>query len=147
MTIPEKQLLRKLPVELMREHIMPFTYQVQSKQLLRDISSFYTDIRLVYDYYIAYDDTPPLLRFRHLFYDLIDFCNGEPPVYSLSNKYINIICRHNYYHKKPTSRIVKHIMCNFHSSSSPMQKIKFLFGLLTPAERTEFINLYIISQE
>ena len=41
----------KLPLEIIRENIMPFTYKCQPKELLQDIVSYYEVTKLLNDYY------------------------------------------------------------------------------------------------
>ena len=43
--------LTKIPNDIIINHIIPFTYQVQSKILLKDIQSFYKDYEKVINYY------------------------------------------------------------------------------------------------
>jgi len=43
--------LTKIPNDIIINHIIPFTYEVQSKILLKDIQSFYKDYEIVINYY------------------------------------------------------------------------------------------------
>jgi hypothetical protein len=143
--ITNPALFRKLPADIMREHIMPYTHRPQSTRLTQDIRSYYTDIWLLYSYYMVFAESP-VIYCRRLFYNLIEFCNNEPPTYSISYKYVDIIRRHVVFSGKSDAFIVNYIMSNFHINPS-VRKINFLVGLLTPIERNDFINAFIISQE
>ena len=142
MTTMMARYMQRIPIELIREHIAPFTYNPQPKQLLQDIRSFHTDIAILRNYYIIFENHFILL------YDLIQLCNGgeEAPIYTLSDRYEAIVRRHSQIKNKHSNWLIEYFMCYFHTICNK-RNIIFLFGLLTQAERTEFINTYIISQE
>ena len=129
------RLLRKLPIELMREHIMPMTHQRHSRELLCDIRSFVEDIRIIEDYF--YDCSQPEIIHHpyHLFhltfhlFQIIDlFCRKfEPARLSIYRQNTRFARKNNYNNMKRKNRL--------------------LVGLMTPKERTNFINEYIISQD
>ena len=62
------EILKKLPLEIVKENIMPFTYQVQPKEVLEDIISYYEVKNLLKDYYFnmskLYDLTSAQERFK-----------------------------------------------------------------------------------
>ena len=62
------EILKKLPLEIVKENIMPFTYQVQPKEVLEDIISYYEVKNLLKDYYFnmskLYHLTSPQERFK-----------------------------------------------------------------------------------
>ena len=46
-----EKIIEKLPLEVIRENIIPFTYELQPKELLEDIVSYYEVKYLLYDFY------------------------------------------------------------------------------------------------
>ena len=62
------KLFDKLPIEIIREKIIPYTYEPQPKELLEDIISYYEVKNLLKDYYInmskLYDLTSAQERFK-----------------------------------------------------------------------------------
>ena len=139
MTTTMNKYMQQIPVELIREHIAPFTYNLQPKQLLSDIRSFHTDMGIINNFYVIF------LNRKILLYDLIQYCNGgeEPPVYTMSERYETIVRRHSQIKNKTLTWLIEYFMCYFHTNREK-RNIIFLFGLLTPSERTEFINRYIV---
>jgi hypothetical protein len=111
----DPRFISNLPIELVN-HIITYTYNIQSKDLLLDIRSYIIDYSILENYYnVEYNGCI-------LLYDLFLFCNkGKFP---LTNKFKNSINNHSF-----------------------DNKIRFLWGLLTPLERTRFINEYIIDDE
>ena len=131
MTQISTRLLRKLPIELMREHIMPMTYQRHSRELLCDIHSFVEDIRIIENsFYNCYSDYERFHTY-HLFHTLVLFCNKFEPA-RLS------IYRQN-------TRLATKMLKDTYNNTK--RKNRLLIGFMTPKERTNFINEYIISQD
>ncbi len=136
-------LFKQIPLTVLTEHIMPFARRPQSKELLRDIRSFNIDIGIIENiYHSHYNDAV-------LFDDLIFYVNNrslsanetDPRYENILRRHINlkdasnkeiVNCFHNYF-KRPLS------------DADLVQRNRMLFGLLTPEERTHFINKYILS--
>lgn len=130
-----------LPMDIVIHHILPYLVQPQSKELLQDIRSYVTDYSILQNVYL-YE-----YNYSVLYNDLCSFCVGfsrRPPVLQ---KFRNIVGR--YLLCRTDDAIIKTIRY-IHSRSNPdkdPQKIKFLWGLLTPSERTDFINQMIIEDD
>jgi hypothetical protein len=105
--IISQNLINRLPEDVIRENILPYTYNTQPRELIIDIRTYLKDYGIVINYYAIYMNDL-ILRF-----DLIQFL-------SFLNKYH----ADDVYGKATKSRI--------------------LFGRLTPFERTQFINQYIL---
>ena len=135
-------LIYRLPEEIIREHILPYSYNIIPINLKNDIRSFYSDYNLIINYYITF------FNYKILLYDLILYCNGgnEQPIYELSDRYKQIVKRHTIISSKTDGQLVEYFMCYFHTNQEK-KNIWFLFGLLTPSERTEFINDFILVEE
>jgi hypothetical protein len=82
-----------------------------------------------------------------LLHDLIEFCNnGTIPLYIVNEKYCNIINRHIKYKKYNKDQINKLLFLNLHKQNDNiLKKIRFIWGLLLPIQRTRFINNYVLS--
>ena len=135
------ELFKKLPMDIIINHIMPYTYKPQFKSLLFDIRSFTADFKFVEDvYYTEYNASI-------LICDLIKFCNNNiAPVYGIDMKYEYILKRNYQLDRRTHREIVEYIFIKVHSSLNvnTENKIKFLWGLMTPPERMRFIYKYIM---
>jgi hypothetical protein len=135
------KLFQKLPMDIIINHIMPYTYTPQFKSLLFDIRSFTADFNFVEDvYYTEYNGSV-------LICDLIKFCNNNiAPVYGIDMKYEYILKRNYQLDRRTHREIVEYIFIKVHSNlnHNTENKIKFLWGLMTPPERMRFIYKYIM---
>ena len=150
----------KLPIDMLR-YILPYTYNVQSKELLRDIRSYVEDYGLIdsvystqYNYNILLCDLEIYLKmldiennynydnmdsFRDILYNRIETTD------ILSHQYYNRYNKHLYLQCKDTNEIVERVNNIFlNKNRNAYRKVKLLFGLLTPEERTLFFNMFIL---
>ena len=123
-----------LPMDIVIHHILPYLVQPQSKELLQDIHSYVTDYNILQNVYL-YE-----YNYSVLYNDLCSFCvvfSRRPHARTLVGRYV--LCHTD-------DAIIKTIQYiqDRSTSGTDAQKIKFLWGLLTPAERTDFINTMII---
>lgn len=133
-------LFNRLPVDIIMNEILPFTYKPQAKRHTRDVRSFYTDMNLIDNMFFEYNDVIILN-------DLIRFCNGFiSPVYDISDKYEAILRRHFSLKNKTSDELWHFVFFIFHRTLfvDTSRKIRFLFGLLTPFERTNYFNHFFI---
>jgi hypothetical protein len=133
-------LLEIFPFDVVCNHILPYTYQPQSHKLLQDIRSYYTDMKLLDNIYL-FD-----FNYVVLFNDLVKFCNsGQIPHYYIGKKFFTILQRNFKLSNCSFGKIQHFVFVVFyiHSHDDLPRKIKFLWGLLTIEERTQFINMYI----
>ena len=124
--------MNKLPQEIICNQILPYTHRVKDKKLLLDIQSFIRDYNILeHVYYCEYASIT-------LLYDLQMFVFN-------SNKYI--FSRFNQMKNKNKIQVC-HFEINFFKNNihNTERKIKMIWGILTPTERTQFINKFIIDK-
>jgi hypothetical protein len=145
--IISKHLIEKIPEDIIREYILPFTYNIKPREHLDDIASYYLDHNIVNDCYST------IYNYNILFYDLIRYVNfSDYPIIKINNSFVNIISRcYKLKNKSLKEKIdfienfIVHIKSNnYFATRNTRYKSRFLFGLLTPFERNEFINKVII---
>lgn len=126
--------IRKLPEDVVINHIIPYTYQLQPKRLLYDIRSFVNDYALVESIYMTQFNALILLN------DLLRFC------YGIENIFDNVLRRHYRISGKSEEYLINRVRSNFYRNVEVRteRKIKFIWGLLTRQERTQFINKYLL---
>jgi hypothetical protein len=121
-------IFNRIPEDIIREHILPYTYNTQSREHILDIQSYWRDYSIIMNYYAIF------MNHKILLYDLYDFC------------FPRVIERYVLFTKVGTpesfSDICHTILCREVKSN-----IRFIFGLLNPIERTQFINEYILNTE
>lgn len=134
-------LVRTLHSDIIINHIIPYTYSIQAKSLLFDIRSYHDDLSIVEKvYFIDYNN-------YMLLNDLIIFCNSNIA------REIGTICKYSILRRtfmlwsKSQEFIDKYILHTLHTNkkNNPNKKVKILWGLLTPLERTRFINKYVLT--
>ena len=141
----ENNVMRYLPYYVVHRCIIPYTYELQPKNLLMDIRSFRVDYSLVENiYYTMYNSSI-------LFTDLAQYCNGDGAAYAddISPKYIKILRRHTALRNK-TDEYIQTLELHNRFGVGPRayaRRSRIIWGLLTPAERTEFINRYILEDD
>ena len=124
--------MNKLPKDLIYNHIVPFTYQLQDKNHLLDIRSFVSDYNILEHFYFCNYSSIILLNDLQIFiYD--------------SNKYI--FSRFKKMKNKTKLQVCKYEILFFNNKTDNTdRKVKLLWGILTPFERTCFINKFIIDK-
>jgi|UniRef100_A0A6C0D2B2 hypothetical protein len=134
-------LARYLPDDIIINHVIPYTYLPQPKELLLDIRSFTSDLDFVdMNYMTLYNE-------YILLHDLIKFCNNKKyPVFDIDVKFENIFRRSFYIHKMDESDLLHHIFINYHRdmNNNILRKTRILWGLLSPIQRCRFINYHIL---
>lgn len=146
--------LQRIPMDVMINHILPYTYQVQPNALLQDIKTCVNDFDLVENCY-AFD-----YNYILLLRDLVTFCtNNKETFMNPSNTLIELVKRYVMYKDINQEQLVSKSrdLCYFcfvflrHSSMNKKMerrlkmRIRFLWGLLIPEERTRFINKFILT--
>ena len=147
--------IQNLPLELRLWCIIPYTYQLQNKELLRDIRTYHTDKNILDNVYGTQYNNNILLH------DLKQFCLlTEIPLYivldnpdevnniSIEDLPLCFTIWSRYYANQQLDNVkLMNEMIPFITSridSSLSRKIQFIFGLLTVEERTQFIERYIL---
>lgn len=140
-------IFKKMPLTILFQHIMPYATRPQPPELLRDIRSFHTDLGIIDNiYHTQFNDV--------VFYtDLMYFVNNRSLSANETNpSYQNILRRHISLQNATNKEIVDCFQKHFQSLSFAkninekeiIQRNRALFGLLTPEERTHFINKYVL---
>ena len=138
------KLIDKLPFDVIINHILPYTYKPQPNNLLTDIRSHYADYGILDNVYMTQYNEFILLS------DLIKFCGRcLNPYYGMNNKFDAILRRHINIIYKNEEKLINMVRLNFDRNieNNTERKIKFIWGLLTPFERSEFINKFIIMDD
>lgn len=131
----------RLPMDVIVNHIMPYTYRSKPKEHLLDIRSFVSDGDLLET--ISCTEYNPHI----VIHDLLQFCNISSimPMHYIHKNYSNILKRHFRLQNRSSIQIeqIAWVYLEKHKTPTSEQKIKFIWGLLTPIERTRFLNTYI----
>jgi hypothetical protein len=134
-------LLRKIPFDVIINHILPYTYEKQPTLLMCDIRSFFEDYRIIANYYYYELNEYILLR------DIVYFYNGGHQIDAgIEQSFVNRLNRNIILQKKTLEHKYVFIVLRYHENIivNADKKIKFLWALLKPRERTSFINKYIL---
>ena len=136
----QMQLWKKIPVDVYVNHIIPYTYQKIDQKLSDDIRNFIYDYNMIINYY--YFD----MNEYCLLIDIILFFNKKTLSESINHLFIDFLNRNIIFnkllHDKKISFIKNNFYCNLYSNAA--KKNKLLLALMTPNERANFINQYII---
>ena len=147
--------IHNLPLELRLWCIIPYTYELQNKELLRDIRTYRIDKNILDNVYGTQYNNNILLH------DLKQFCLlTEIPLYivldnpdevnniSIEDLPLCFTIWSRYYANQQLDNVkLMNEMIPFITSRidlSLSRKIHFIFGLLTVEERTQFIERYIL---
>lgn len=127
----------RIPYYVVHRHIIPYTYLPQSKGLLQDIRNYTQDIKLIEDtYYTRYNEFILLT-------DLLHYHGYSYNLNYISNSLLALMNRHIQLKHKDVIDLNNYII-TITKSSKRKRNIKFIWGLMTPDERNEFINKYLI---
>ena len=137
-----KNLMDRLPREVIFFHIIPYTYNIQSKSLLEDIVS-YTNAKnllteLYYNFWILFaEDTEPEDK-NWLLNDIYTYANEDNMTMNgYVENFYNIYRRHIMLDSN--EKIDKYIS-NLHERRNVRKQINIFIGLLSAKERIEFIE-------
>jgi hypothetical protein len=134
-------LLKKLPIEIVREHIIPYTYNCQDVELCNDIKSFNeTKIYLLYlyfqKYYFIQDDN---LWLEWLDNDILRFINTEIPTTDGSYKFFIPLYRRLPLINDKSDKFIRDYVYNHMRNFENMRHIQTNIGLLNEYEREQLI--------
>jgi len=136
--------MSRIPIDVLINHIIPYTYNKQPQKLLYDLKNYIEDFSFLEEIY----ETE--YNYGILYYDLIEYCNNNNVVeYEIDDKFINILKRHIIYKNYSKEMILDFFFYKFNIFSIQKdfnelyrKKSRFLWGLLKPVERIQFINKY-----
>ena len=124
--------MEKIPLDVVYNHIIPYTYQKIDSTLLNDIRNFIRDYRIILNYY-AFE-----MNEFFLIHDILVFLISDEITIDFLNR--NVMFKNLSLDKK--YEYIQHFQS--HLNSKVDQKNKFLLALMTPSERAIFINKHII---
>ena len=130
--------LHGLPEEVIR-HIISYTHSYKDKEHLIDIRSSYRDYMFVNGLFY-YDET--------IYVTLGYICSRFIP-YVLCDDIINIMRRHVLLKHKKDEEIAKHCNIHYHChmKTNTQRKVRLLWGLFTPRERSRLVEIYMVTLE
>lgn len=137
----KNELLKKIPYDVLINNIIPYTYMKKCPRHLQDIRSFYSHFSLVENYYYIYYNQHILLN------DLERFFYKSEEIFSITNQYYKIFKRHIMFQDSQHIIISNYLYTKIHNNDNkknPNNKIKFIWGLLTPRERIAFLKKYVL---
>jgi len=131
-----------LPMDIIHQ-IIPYTYSVQSKELLEDIRSYYDTKKSIEKIYfnIYFDDffVDDKVDKSWLINDLFAFANDyNPTLFGFVDSFYDIFSR-NRMLKKDFQKINNFI--RLLENDNIEKKINIFWGLFTPEERNDFIDI------
>jgi len=137
----EVHLWKKIPVDIFINHIAPYSYHQYDTNFLNDIRNFRLDYRIIINYY--YFD----MNEYCLLVDLLWFCNKKLLFEVVSHSFMDILNRNVTFKSLSLGKKYEYIQKHFYYNGNlkTMQKNRFILGLMTSSERTQFINEYIIA--
>ena len=137
-----------IPTDVLINHLIPYTYNKQPVKLLYDLKNYIEDFSILEETYET------LYNYGILYYDLLEYCNNGPPFgYEMDDKFFNIFQRHIMYKNYTKDMLNNYIFYKFNIFYIELdkefddiykKKIRFLWGLLKPVERIQFINKYVL---
>lgn len=134
--------INKLPDDII-QYIIPYTYQLQNKPLLNDIKNYKEtkDIisELYYNYWIlGFGEIEPEDKYW-IINDLVAFANNyQATMYGYVEQFYNIFRRNLHLQTYEEIDVYLSVLQNKPVDS----QINIIWSLLTPSERTEFIDIF-----
>ena len=110
--------MERIPFDVIINHIIPYTYNVQSNTLLEDIISYYTIKKILLDE--KYDEHIIKHEILAVFYD------NKPKLYTILHRHF----------KMKLKQMDYNIIYNY----SNKKRFNILFGLFTKEERIYFLE-------
>lgn len=146
-------IFKKLPDQIVIENIIPFTYKFQNKNILTDIRSFKKDYDAVENLYccepIRDKNYGIMLFFNDLkkFIKIIDNNSMLNSMLVSKHMYSPFFQRHIMLKDKSIIGVAASQKCFYGNKLNKTNKIKTIWGLLTPAERQVFINTFALEND
>lgn len=128
----------RIPYDVIRRHIIPYTYLPQSDELLWDIRHYKPDINILESiYYTQYNEFILLT-------DLLMFHGYTYNMKYISAEMLELFKRHIILTKMDNTYLNNFIK-KFCRTIRRKRAIKFIWGLMTIDERNKFMNEFIIT--
>ena len=124
--------MNTLPTDIIQNHIIPYTYNLHSKSHLFNLRSFVSDFGILENVYLYEYSIIILLNDLQLF---------------INDNIENLFSRLYISHKNNENVFMDYeIMFFKDNANNTYRKVRQIWGLFTPFERTSFINKYIIDK-
>jgi hypothetical protein len=134
------EIIKRLPEDIINL-IIPYTYSVQSKELVDDIQSYFSKKKIINTIYygIWFDSHEEYADKNWLINDLISFANDyNATMFGYKESFYNIFSR-NIMLKNDENKVNNYII---HLENENVEKqINICWGLFTPEEREDFIEI------
>lgn len=130
--------MKTLPLEIITQEIIPFTYKTQPNELLYDIESFHeTNEYLRSLYQNKYDDD----YLAWLDNDVARFMNNNvPTMYGITDENIEKMKRLYSFRDKSNGYIIQYIQFEMHLNYSEKMSIHLSLACLRPSERIRLLS-------
>lgn len=128
---------KHIPYAVIREHIIPYTYRPQTKLMLRDVRNYMQDDKtFIHNMYNRMCTASVLLSY------ILSY-------HSSPTRLVTIMMRHIQYKNCDSADVYKMVMNTYYAQDKTdiLRKVSCIWGLMTPEERTDCINTYIICDE
>ena len=133
-------IFNRIPLQILTQYVFPYTYRPQPKYLLHDIKSFVNDFSLISSVYFTQYKECILMNDLIKMIDKIDDC-------AVNNKNIKKVftrIKGNCYLNDHEYIAYKENFLKNNNKNNIVRKIRLIWGLLTPRERTIFFNTFIL---
>jgi len=133
-----RDFIQKLPLDIVLL-IIPYTYNIQDKSLLKDIVNYTESKKLLldlyYEYWIAEQDPEEYKNW--LINDIFGYANNyNALMFGYIDKFYNIFSRNRFL---KSNEIIRKYICKLEEKNVSIQ-INIFLGLLTVNERNELIS-------
>jgi len=140
-----REILRKLPVDIV-QYILPFTYSFQSLELLEDIRSFYSDRKMVRDWYhrIYWIQlyTSPFEDQEWMANDIIIYANSDQPTMNGYHDHFFELCS-RFFSLDSQEKQWRFIDSLLHPRVKSIRLFNMIWGILVPYQRQAFIRKFL----
>jgi hypothetical protein len=130
--------MKTLPLEIITQEIIPFTYKTQPNELLYDIESFHETNEYLHSLYQnKYEDD----YLAWLDNDVARFMNNNvPTMYGITDENIEKMKRLYSFHDKSNGYIIQYIQFEMHLNYSEKMSIHLSLACLRPLERIRLLS-------
>ena len=147
-SVIDEKYIRKIPYDVIINNIIPYTYNPIPVELMIDIYSYKKDLNMIkniyafdYNYIILFND---LMYYMNYIIDENYVINGND---FIMPQYEKILSRNFMISKMNKQKIMRYVNSKLNVSNSDINRIErrinYLWGLMTPYERCDFINRII----
>jgi hypothetical protein len=131
-------LYQRIPEDVLHGCVFPYTHCPKPANFLRDIKTFESDFALARNYISPEDQDIGFFLTRIIFY-----CNNYLNVHEMQSCMLGDIIRRSLKYKNRYGLdIYYHVMDMTHAPK--VRHCRYLWGLMTPGERTDFINNFVL---